>query len=218
LRLCREFRLVETRRYAGALRIAAIIAVRRGHFEDARRAFADGLALMVHLRDAVGATTASHSLAGLALLLGDTERALDLATAAAEGARRARFTQLEAIALTNAAACSLVLGDAEGARVAAREALEIAQGAYAVAATAAIQHLATVAALRGDARLGARLGGYADAWYRNGRGARDEADTRGNDMLTASLRQQLTDAQIAGFAAEGAALTEEQASVEARAV
>ena len=164
LDLCRQFGMFESQRYAKVAEIHGFVAVRRGRFEEARRSYKEALLLTLRFGNAVAATSLRHNLAELELLLGDAARALELATAAADGARRMHFGRFEAISLTNVAACSLALNDAGGARNAAHDALDLAQGAYPWAAIVAIQHLATVAASgrgtaarRSSARLRQRL-------------------------------------------------------------
>ena len=195
--------------------VRAFVAVRRGRFDEARRSYTEALALTLRFGSAVGATSMRHNLAELELLLGNTERALELATAATDGARRMHFSRFESISLTNVAACSLALGDVDGARQAAHDALELAQGAYPWGSIVAVQHLATVAALRGEAQPAARLRGYVDAWYRAKGCEPDVAEARGYETLMVALRERLSESQIDGLSAEGAMLSEEQATLEA---
>ncbi|HEX4014379.1 MAG TPA: helix-turn-helix domain-containing protein [Candidatus Cybelea sp.] len=218
LEICRRHDLFESRWYARVAEVHAFIAVRRGRFEEARKSYAESLRLTLCFGSAVGATSLRHNLAELELLLGNAEHALELATAAANGARRMRFGRFEAISLTNCAACSLALGDHDGARRAAHDALELAQSAYPWAAIVAIQHLATVAALSAAPQRGALLRGYVDAWYR-GRGCeRDVAEARAYVILMEALRERLSEAEIATLATEGGAFTEEEAALEALAI
>lgn len=213
--LCRQFGMFESQRYAQVTEIHAFVAVRRGRFEEARRSYTEALLLTLRFGNAVAATSLRHNLADLELLLGDPARALELATAAADAARRMRFGRFEAISLTNVAACSLALGDTGGARNAAHDALDLAQGAYPWAAIVAIQHLANVAALGAAPERAALLRGYVDAWY-SGRGCeRDVAEARAYERLMGALRARLSDTQITTLSAEGALLTEENATLEA---
>ncbi|HEY6485546.1 MAG TPA: helix-turn-helix domain-containing protein [Candidatus Cybelea sp.] len=215
LELCRQLGMFESQRYARVAEVHAFIAVRRGRFEEARRSYTEALLLTLRFGTAVAATSLRHNLAELELLLGDAARALELATAAADGARRMRFGRFEAISLTNVAACSLALGDAGGARKAAHDALDLAQGAYPWAAIVAIQHLATVAALGEAPPRAALLRGYVDAWYRARGCERDVVEARTYETLMATLRERLPEAQITKLSTEGALLTEEEATLEA---
>ena len=215
LRLCRQFGMLESQRYAKVAEIHAFVAVRRGRFEEARRSYTEALLLTLRFGNAVAATSLRHNLAELELLLGDAERALELATAAAGGARRMHLGRFEAISLTNVAACSLALSDTGGARNAAHDALDLAQDAYPWAAIVAIQHLATVAALGEAPQRGALLRGYVDAWYRARGCERDVAEARAYETLMAALRERLSESQITALTAQGALLTEEEATLEA---
>ena len=215
LDLCRQFGMFESQRYAKVAEIHGFVAVRRGRFEEARRSYKEALLLTLRFGNAVAAMSLRHNLAELELLLGDAERALELATAAADGARRMHFGRFEAISLTNVAACSLALNDAGGARNAAHDALDLAQGAYPWAAIVAIQHLAMVAALGAAPRRGALLRGYVNAWYHAKGCERDVAEARAYETLMAALRERLLETQITTLSTEGALLTDEEATLEA---
>jgi hypothetical protein len=81
-----------------------------------------------------------------------------------------------------------------------------------------IAHLATVAACDGDARRGARLRGYVDAWYRTAGYERERTEQHIDELLTNALNEKLGPAEIEALAAEGARLSEDQAVAEALAV
>ena len=82
----------------------------------------------------------------------------------------------------------------------------------------AIQHLATVAALRGETLRAARLVGFVDAWYRSEGREREQTERRTYEILMAALRERLTDSEIDAAAVEGSKLTEGQAIDEALAI
>ena len=82
----------------------------------------------------------------------------------------------------------------------------------------AIQHLATISALDGNARCGARLRGYADAWYRREEITREPTEQRIDEILMTALRGQLSDAELDAVAAEGSLISEDRAVAEALAV
>ncbi|HEV3091836.1 MAG TPA: helix-turn-helix domain-containing protein [Candidatus Cybelea sp.] len=215
LRTCQERGLRGTHRYAAALGMRASIAARRGRIDEARQFYTEALSLTTALGDALEATVLRHNMAELEFGDGNLERALEFAEAAALAAHGARAKRLEITARANTAAYQLALGDVDGARASAAEALTLARGAYSMDAAIAMQHLAAVAALRGDARAGARLRGYVDAWYRNQGCERDLTERRTYEILMAALRDRLSEAQIERLAAEGAELSEEQAALEA---
>ncbi|HEY1882876.1 MAG TPA: helix-turn-helix domain-containing protein [Candidatus Cybelea sp.] len=218
LLISKERGLRGTRRYAGALGMRASIAARLGLVDDARQFYTQALSLMTALGDTLEATVLRHNMAELEFSAGNPERALEYAEAAALAAHRVRVKRLEITARANAAAYQLALGNIDGARCAAAQALALARGAHSMDAAIATQHLAAVAALRGESRRGARLRGYVDAWYRSEGCERDLTERRTYEILVAALRERLAEDEIEAFAAEGAALSEEQAAREALAV
>ncbi|HLY02015.1 MAG TPA: helix-turn-helix domain-containing protein [Candidatus Cybelea sp.] len=218
LQICREGGPKWSRRYVTALGLRASIAQRGGRVDEARQLYAEALALTTAHGGSLEATAIRGDLAELEFSAGNPARALEFAEAAAAAARQARAKRVETSALANAAAYQLVLGDIGGARLAAREALALAQSAHPMNVAIATQHLATVAALRGDARCGARLRGYVDAWYSAEGCERDVTERRTYDILMNALRERLAGDEIEALAAEGALLSEEQAVLAAFAV
>jgi predicted ATPase/DNA-binding XRE family transcriptional regulator len=212
LRLCQENGLTQSLRYAVALDMRARVAARRDRVDDARQDYTKALALMTALGDEQEAILIRINTGELEYRAGDFKRALEFAQAAAEAARRARTTQREITALTNAAACRLALGDVAGARVDAREALALARAASPIEVAIAIQHLATVASLDGDALRGARLSGYVDAWFLSEGCERGLTERRTHEMLMNTLHEKLGSAEIERLSAEGARFSEEQAA------
>jgi tetratricopeptide (TPR) repeat protein len=218
LRICREGGPRWSRRYATALGLRASIAQHGGRVDEARQFYTEALSLTTSLGSSLEATALRGDLAELEFSAGNPARALEFAQAAAAAAGHARAKRVEISARANAAAYQLVLGDIDGARAAAREALALARGAHPMDAAIATQHLATVAALRGDAASGARLRGYVDAWYSSQGCQRDLTERRTYAILMSALRERLSGAEIEVLAAEGALLLEEQAVLEAFAV
>jgi predicted ATPase len=218
LRICREGGPKWSRRYATALAMRATIAQRGGRVDEAREFYTEALSLTTALGNSLEATALRGDLAELEFRAGNPARALEFVQVVAAAAREARAKRVEISARANAAAYQVVLGDIDGARLAAREALELARGAHPMDAAIAIQHLATVAALRGDAGRAARLRGYVDAWYADEGCERDLTERRTYEILLAALRERLAGSEIDALAGEGARLSEEQAVLEALAV
>ena len=98
------------------------------------------------------------------------------------------------------------------------DALQFTRGVQLLSATFAMQHLATVAALSGDVRRGARLRGSVDASCRDMGIEREVTEQRTYDILMTALREKLTDAEIESLAVERAQLEEDQAVAEAMAI
>ena len=130
------------------------------------------------------------------------------------GAMRARAKNA-AGPLSELAAARLVLGNVEAAETAACESLELARVEQLESAWRAIQHLAAVAALRGDPHTGARLLGFVDAWCDRNGGVRGYYERASHDILTSSLSAQLPAGDLPLLAAAGAALDFESAVNEA---
>lgn len=218
LQLCRENDLVRSRRYAWCLDVAARLAVHRGRSDEARHLYGQALAVMVATGDEFDATAIRQNMGELEFSVGNFAQALEHAETSLTAARRAHSQHREISALTNSAACRLALGDLDGARLTAAEALALARDAQPLDAAVSIQHLATVAARRGDARRAARLLGYVDGWYRREGCERDVTERHTHAMLTEALRAQLSESEFDAFAAEGTALSEEQATTEASSI
>jgi hypothetical protein len=79
----------------------------------------------------------------------------------------------------------------------------------------ALQHLALLSALGGDARGGAQLLGYVDAQYTALGMQRESTEQWGCDKLMTALRETLSADEISQLAADGAAWPEDQAIEEA---
>jgi predicted ATPase/ribosome-binding protein aMBF1 (putative translation factor) len=218
LRLCRNNGLTRSRRYAALLDMRARVAVRHDRVDDARQCYAQALAVMSAMGDEHEAILIRINMAELEFKAGDVPQALEFAEMAAAGARHVRSRHREATALTNLAAYKIAVGDTEGARRDAAQALTLALGAQPIGAAIAIQHLATVAALGTDARSGARLRGYVDAWYREEGCERELTERRSYDTLMSALRARLGDPEIEALAQQGARFSEEEAAVEALTV
>ncbi|HTU58376.1 MAG TPA: hypothetical protein VMF89_08080, partial [Polyangiales bacterium] len=116
----------------------------------------------------------------------------------------------------NSAAYRIALGDLFEARVSAREGLRAArQARHEALIVAALQHLALLTVLGGDARGGAQLLGYVDAQYSVLGMQRQPTEQWGYDKLMSTLREKLTADEIAALEAEGATWSEDRAVEEA---
>jgi hypothetical protein len=109
----------------------------------------------------------------------------------------------------------LTLGESDEAERLARDVLSRTFAHEPLASTLAIQHLATVAALRGRYRRAARLRGAVDAWCEREGWQRGPTETKGYEMLSDILTTHVPEAGLASFAAEGASLSQDQMSSEA---
>jgi hypothetical protein len=103
--------------------------------------------------------------------------------------------------------------DAAEARIACRDFAPMSVGFENEATIYSMQHLATVAALRGHPVRGARLLGHADAMLKRGGRTRGKAERLGHELLITTLRKHLQQEEIATQAAGGSELSE-QAAIE----
>jgi hypothetical protein len=117
---------------------------------------------------------------------------------------------------SNSAAYRIALGELSAARDSAREGLRFArQVRDELTIAGALQHLALLAVLGGDARRGAQLLGYVDTQFTALGLQRESTEQWGYDKLMAALRETLREDEIAQLAADSAAWSEDQAVGEA---
>jgi predicted ATPase/class 3 adenylate cyclase len=201
-----------------ALHGAASIARAYGRVDEARRFYAEGLALASAGGHEVAGNAFRIGMAELEFQTGNTEQALELVSAVkAEGVRLHAFDHVT-VALANSAAYRIALGDIVEARAGAREALRRTRGVSPLHTAISIQYLATVAAHGDDPVRGARLRGYVDAAYRSLGYEPEPTEARTYEILMTALREQLSHDEIEALASEGANLSEDRAVAEALAV
>jgi predicted ATPase/class 3 adenylate cyclase len=218
LRLIKQSGLTRSLSHASALNTAAIVALGCDRIGEAEQIYAEALAFSTALGDEFKATIIRLNIAELEFGKGNAASALELVKAIEDQTRGSHTDYSRIAPLLNGATYRIVLGDIPGARNDARDALRFARGVRLLQAAIAMQHLATVAALSGDAHRGARLRGYVDAAYHNMGIELLVTERRMYDILMTALREKLTDAEIESLAAEGAQLSEDQAVAEAMAV
>jgi tetratricopeptide (TPR) repeat protein len=191
----------------------------RGDVNAARESFAQALTIYKSLGDEGGIAHVLGNLAELEFKDGHAEEALRLACDGLEILPRARNARLFAIAYSNIAAYRLALGDLVGAGEAAREGLHRSHRLHdPLQIPITLQHLALLAALRGDARRASLLGGYVDAQFVVLGNDREYTEMWGYDKLITTLHAHMSDAEISKLAAEGAAWSEDQAIDEAHKI
>jgi predicted ATPase len=197
--------------YARLLSDRSTIQRAQGRLDDAKASLAKALSLAVGLDDDWSIALCQSLLAEIEFTTGDPRRAVVLGEEALASARRVRQ---EDFSLCNLACYQLAVGGIDLAEKYARQALDLARSNPNIVLSA-VQHLAAVAAMRGDARCGARVLGYTNAWYDRVGRLRDATDQKGYDLAMESLRRQLGEDEISTLAAQGARLTESAAVDEA---
>jgi predicted ATPase len=201
---------------ANCFSLQAIITQRRGDARAARELFAQALAAYKALGDEAGTAIVLGNVAELEFVDGHPEQALSALDEAFEIHVRGRNATHIASSHINSAVYHIALGDLTAARDSAREGLRLArQGRVELLIAIALQHLALLAGLGGDARRGAQLLGYVDAQYAALNYKREPTEQWSYDKLIAALRETLSADEIAQIAAEGAAWSEDQAAEEA---
>ncbi len=195
------------------LYVRALASTSRGDLDAAARMNEQLRKTHRALGNALAESVATGNLAEVEHARGQTRRAIvmfeDMLPALRTGRNRAGLTT----ALNNVAGYRVAIGDLSGAASAAREAIEVqaSAGPDNVYAAIAAEHLALVAALRGDLSQAAILEGYAgDALQRHGF-EREFTETTTYNRLITLLRETFQPDELARLLAEGAALTPEAA-------
>jgi predicted ATPase len=188
----------------------------RGDVRAARELYAQALAAYRVLGDESGTALVLRNMAELEFADGHPEQALRAVSEALKITVRGKNATSIAIGHNNSAAYRIALGDHTGARDSAREGLCVTrQVRYELQMAVALQHLALLSALDGDARRGGQLLGYVDAQYAALGYKRETTEQWGYEKLMEALRETLSADEIAQLAADGAAWSEDQAVEEA---
>ncbi|HYK54072.1 MAG TPA: tetratricopeptide repeat protein [Candidatus Eremiobacteraceae bacterium] len=188
----------------------------RGNVRAARELFGQALTAARSLGDELATATVLNNMAEDLFGEGHSEEALRAANEALEIQLHGKNTQNVGICHVNIAAYRIALGEPTEARNSARAGLRVAQqGRFEALIAVALQHLAALAALGGDARRGAQLLGYVDAQLTALGMLREHTEQQGYDKVMAALRETLSEDEIAQLSAEGAAWSEERAVEEA---
>jgi predicted ATPase/DNA-binding XRE family transcriptional regulator len=122
------------------------------------------------------------------------------------------------IALTNLATYRLALGELDTVDELVDRVLNLRVDSAHKASYDAIQLAAASAALRKLPIPAARLMGFVDAWYEDEGYRRDKFDAFSYDLLNASVREQLSEDELARHVAAGAAMSRAAADREVRAI
>ncbi len=209
----------DDRGVASALWLQGLILTNRDDPIAARDLYGRALAAFRGLNDDAGVASVLTGLAELEFQQDNAEHALRYAVEALEIEVRGKNATNIANSHNNIAAYCLALGDLERASQEARDGLAWAQKVQgATQIMWACQHLALVAALRGQAPRAAQLLGFVDARLEELGCERGPTEKWSGDELMDSLRGRLADSQLKKLAAEGGAWSEERAVEEAKSV
>lgn len=208
-----DFRKLGARRSVG--RTLASLAFAREHADDIATACSlctEAVETLKAIEGDDGAVDHVSYLAELELRAGNAEEALRLSGEALARHRKHNERLHIVVDLSNAAAYLIALDRYDDACAHAREALELAvQEKNALWTAFALQHLATIAALQGDAGRAARLIGYVDARMAELQHEHEHTERREHERVITALRTQLSEDDLERFMAEGRAWSEEKA-------
>jgi predicted ATPase/class 3 adenylate cyclase len=195
------------------LYVRAILSKGRGDLESAARINEQLRKTHRSLGNAHGESVAAGNLAESEHARGQTHLGITIFEEMLPALRSGRHRSGLATALNNLAGYRVAVDDLRGAVLAGREAIELRAPTDPDEAYVgiAIEHLALVAAVRGDFSRAARLEGYADAAFLRQGFEREFTETTTYNRLTALLRAGLSRDELARLTAEGAALTPETA-------
>ena len=195
------------------LYVRAILSTSRGDLESAARINEQLRKAHRSLGNAHGESVAAGNLAESEHARGHTPRAITIFEEMLPALRSGRDRGGLATALNNLAGYRVAVDDLPGAVLAAREAIELRAPTEPdeVYVGIGIEHLALVAALRGDFPRAATLEGYANAALTRQGFEREFTETTTYNRLTALLCERLSSHELARLTAEGAALGPEAA-------
>ncbi len=199
-----------------ALRNLATAPVLRGDMETAAALYREALTLSQSLQDERGIQIISGNLGEIEAHAGNFEQALVHGREALEIARTRRDWVTACTLLVNVTAYLFALERFDDARSAARDALDLAleiQSEFHFAV--AVQHLAAVTAMSGDASRAARLIGFADEAYARLEISREPTELREYERIMVVLGERLAAKDLIENLRIGASLTNDHAKSEA---
>jgi predicted ATPase/DNA-binding XRE family transcriptional regulator len=208
------FRIIPT-----TLAALAEVKRQRRRFDEARALLEQALTMAREECNLLGLSTALSRLAEVEFDSGEFAAARRYGAEATEIDGRRNVANAVSADRCDLAAYAIADGDLDDACAQAREVIAMNERVdQPVHLTIAIDHLAVVAALRGDVRRAARLIGYADAMYHRLAYARQPVEQRGDEQARAVLAVRLSEEEAELLAAEGESLTRDEAVAEALAV
>jgi predicted ATPase/transcriptional regulator with XRE-family HTH domain len=189
-RLFCELGLVQGPSYPYLLETRALVLANTGRYAEAIAAFDDAMRRFEAFGDEAAIAGAKCQLADVEFWMGNADRALKLGDEAIGICERLGDTVKQAAMTLNVAAYHLLNGDVDIARDTARDALELAAslgiGFYVALA---LQHLGTIAALKGDSHRASALITYSDRWLRSEGFEREITERRSYELGLETLRR-----------------------------
>jgi tetratricopeptide (TPR) repeat protein len=198
-----------------ALTSLARYAMFRNEPQLSRDLFSQALVVARSQGDEDSVSTIVNNLAEAEFLTGNVKRAIELGREAIARDRTGNPLSLT-FGLANVSAYLISIDETEEAHPLAIEALRKSTDLQVPRIIAyAIQHLAAIAAARGDYERAATLLGFTDASLERFASPREHTEQQEYDAIRKHLNQALGDTRVSELLQRGASLTEEQATIDA---
>ena len=211
------FRKVGARRSAG--RTLVSLALAREHAGDVVTACslcAEAVETLKSIEGEDGEVDHLSYLAELEFRTGNTEEALALVSEALKRHRKLNDRLHIVVDLSNTAAYLLALDRfGEAGKTAAEALTQAIQEKNSLWTAFALQHLAAIAALKGDATRGARLLGFVDVRIAELEHQREHTEEQEYRRTMGALRKTLRDGELEKLMTEGRSLSQERSVAEA---
>jgi predicted ATPase/DNA-binding XRE family transcriptional regulator/Flp pilus assembly protein TadD len=204
--------LAEDQRNAWVLQHRSWILIELGKFDEARTCLEDAIRFFRELNAEREASGLCGDLAELEFAAGQPERALQIIDQAISVAIETGDAELESVFTCNRAGYLLRLGDFTEAEATAREAVVLAANTIGTPRVLhALEHLAAALASRGELTTAAVLGGFVDAGYSSSGYQRETTERSSYGILTATLRDRLSEEDLRAFMRRGADMSDAEA-------
>lgn len=155
-----------------------------------------------------------NNLAEREYAMGNVDRAIELVRESLTHARMRRNIASEGMNLANLSAYLISKGQFDEAEAAAKESLRYARDVqYPLLVTCSVQHLAAIAAGRGDHERAALLLGHTNVWF--AANFREPTEQSEYDAATRMLREALGEQRLSELLQRGSTMPQEQAIADA---
>ncbi|MGC2408246.1 MAG: tetratricopeptide repeat protein [Candidatus Cybelea sp.] len=210
--IMRRVLLSNDQRIAWALQHRSWMLIELGKLDEARTCIEEAIRLFRELNAEREAWSLSGDLAELEFAAGRPERALQIIDEAIPIATETGDPEFESVFTCNRAGYLLTLGDFTEAEATAREAVILAGKTHRTERVLhALEHLAAALASRGELTTAAVLGGFVDAGYSTLGYERETTERSSHDILASTLRDRLSEEDLAALMRRGAAMCSAEA-------
>jgi predicted ATPase len=193
------------RRDQQVLYVRALTELICGDLDAASASFARSREVFAAAGNDAGMVSVSLNLAEVDHARGATNEAIEIVRSALPSAEKLPDRNMWALLMRNLAGYLGAVGDAAGARRAAREAIEFygSDDPEGPLAATSLEHLALALALDGDFERAAILEGYSDATFRRLGFEREYTERKSHERLLELLNQRVQQAELTDLLARG---------------